>query len=59
MAFNYENARGTTHLQNGIAGGAGQDNFTVPQAPWEAFRDTTVCLGCVRLVCVLLTRCLF
>lgn len=41
-ARSYAKPQGVVHIQSGIAGGAGQDNFTVPQQPWEAFRDTTV-----------------
>ena len=36
---NYHNPRGTVHIQSGIAGTGPGDEFTVPQMPWEAFRD--------------------
>eukprot|EP00050_Salpingoeca_kvevrii_P007355 m.295622 g.295622 ORF g.295622 m.295622 type:complete len:472 (+) comp13230_c0_seq1:48-1463(+) len=38
----YVNVKGVVHIQSGIAGGDGQDDFVVPQEPWEAFRDTKV-----------------
>jgi hypothetical protein len=37
---NYVEPRGTVHVQSGIAGPGPGDEFTVPQQPWEAFRDT-------------------
>jgi hypothetical protein len=37
---NYVEPRGTVHVQSGIAGTGPGDEFTVPQQPWEAFRDT-------------------
>lgn len=39
---NYVQPRGVVHVQSGIAGGAGEDDFEVPQQPWEAYRDLTV-----------------
>jgi len=36
---NYSEPRGTVHIQSGIAGTGPGDEFTVPKAPWEAFRD--------------------
>ena len=39
-ATNYDAPRGTIHIQSGIAGTGPGDEFSVPQQPWEAFRDT-------------------
>ena len=36
----YAEPRGTVHVQSGIAGTGPGDEFVVPQAAWEAFRDT-------------------
>jgi hypothetical protein len=37
--MNYEDPRGTVHIQSGIAGTGPGDQFVVPQLEWEAFRD--------------------
>ena len=36
----YQQPRGTVHIQSGIAGTGPGDEFSVPQQEWEAFRDT-------------------
>jgi hypothetical protein len=38
-ARSYDAPRGTVHVQSGIAGTGPGDEFSVPQAPWEALRD--------------------
>ena len=35
----YANPKGIVHVQSGVGGSTSTDRFTVPQAPFEAFRD--------------------
>lgn len=39
VATHYDSPQATIHVQSGIAGTGPGDEFSVPQQPWEAFRD--------------------